>query len=77
MRAQKWFNDLFIALESIREFPERHAVISESDQLKKNLRSFHHHSHRVIYEVQAKVNVVYIVRVYHGARKPLTQMDIR
>ena len=74
--AQKWFDDLFLALEHLRQLPLRHVLIPEAADLKRELRSIHHHSHRVIYEVQEATNTVYIARVYHGARKPLMRKDI-
>jgi plasmid stabilization system protein ParE len=75
--AKKWFDELFASLETLRELPLRHALIPEANDLKRELRSIHHYSHRIVYEVQAAENCVYIVRIYHGARRALTAKDIQ
>ncbi len=76
VEARKWVEGLFREIETLRELPHRYALIPEAGQLKRELRSIHHHSHRVIYEVHDTENTVYIARVYHGARKPITKKDV-
>ena len=75
-RARKWFDGLFATLEQLRELPERHVLVPEADELGREIRSLHYHSHRIIYEVRPSQNTVYIARIYHGARKPLEAKDI-
>ena len=61
---------------SLAENPERFAVISESEELGKELRDVLNYSHRIVYWVKEADQVVEVLRVYHGARQPLTQKDI-
>lgn len=61
---------------SLQEMPGRFPVIPEAEELGLPYRSALHHSHRVIFRVDAEKNTVYVVRVYHGARRPLTPEDV-
>jgi plasmid stabilization system protein ParE len=75
-RAEKWKGTLFEAISSLSSFPNRYSVIRENDQFELDYRQFMHHSHRVIYRIDEKDNVVYVVRVYHGARRELSARDL-
>lgn len=75
-RAIRWYEDLFLALQTLDALPGRYPLIPESGQLKRNLRSIHHHSHRVIYEVDEEHEIVFVIRVFHSARKPLSKKEI-
>lgn len=56
--------------------PSRFSPIAEADELKKPLRSFVHHSHRVVYQVDDAAEIVSVVRVYHSARAPIQLEDL-
>ena len=64
------------AIQSLAEMPLRFALIPEADELKRPLRSFPHHSHRVIYQVDEQAQTVSMLRVYHSARAPLQLEDL-
>ena len=74
--AQKWLETLLTKMEGLAEMPLRFALIAEADELKKPLRSFVHHSHRIVYEIDEPTQIVSIVRVYHSARAPLSLEDL-
>lgn len=74
--ARKWVDALLVQLETLREMPQRHDLIPEAKLLLRHLRSIQHYSHRIIYEVNEDNLRVSIVRVYHGARKPLRRKDL-
>ena len=74
--AQKWLETLLTKMEGLAEMPSRFAFIAEADELKKPLRGFVHHSHRIVYEVDDATKTVSIVRVYHSARAPLQIEDL-
>lgn len=74
--ADKWFDGLIDALKSLTEMPLRFALMPEANELKRPLRSFPYHSHRVIYQVDEPAQVVSILRVYHSARAPLQLEDL-
>jgi toxin ParE1/3/4 len=69
--AKNWVVEFQKKIESLRELPLRHALIPESNEVELPLRSITHYSHRIIYLVDESSKTVEIVRVYHGARKPL------
>lgn len=70
-QAQKWFDGLFASMESLSEMPTRHALISESPRLNRDLRAHLYYSHRIVYEVNVASQTVSIIRIYHFARSPL------
>ena len=74
--ASKWLAVAWRKIFSLQEMPHRFAMIEESAELGVELRSVIHHSHRIIYRIDDDRMIVEIIRVYHGARKPLTQEDI-
>lgn len=73
IRAKKWMVEFQGKVESLCEFPLRHMLIPESHEMALPLRSLNHYSHRVIYLVDEERKFVEIVRIYHGARKPLSK----
>lgn len=74
--ARKWKTELQALVLSLREMPGRFATIAEAGELGLPYRSAPHHSHRVIFRIDEVKNTVYVVRVYHGARRPLSHGDI-
>ena len=74
--ARKWKIELQALILSLQEMPGRFAVIPEATELGMPYRSAPHHSHRVIFRIEESNNTVYVVRVYHGARRPLSPEDI-
>ena len=61
---------------SLRDMPSRYPVIPEADELEYPYRSAIHYSHRIIYRIDDEQSVVYVVRVYQGARHPLAKDEI-
>ncbi|RYG68464.1 type II toxin-antitoxin system RelE/ParE family toxin [bacterium] len=76
LAANNWFRELVQLQKSLEELPERYACIPETKQLSHEYRSVTHYSHRIIYRVDPENQIVYIVRVYHAARRPLIAEDI-
>lgn len=74
--ARKWKTELQSLILSLHDMPGRFAVIPEAAELGVFYRSAPHHSHRVIFRIDEQKNTVYVVRVYHGARHPLTYEEI-
>lgn len=74
--ASRWLHGLQEAILSLEEMPTRHALIPEAATLGMPYRSLPYFSHRVIYRVDEQNAQVFVVRVYHGARKPLAEEDV-
>ncbi len=74
--AWKWKTALQALILSLNDMPGRFAVIAEAGELGLPYRSAPHHSYRVIFRIDEEKNTVYVVRVYHGARRPLSHEDI-
>jgi plasmid stabilization system protein ParE len=74
--AAKWKSTLEDLILSLADAPDRFDLIPESTKLKRAYRSVNHYSHRVIFRVDEQANVVYIVRIYHGARRALTKRSV-
>jgi plasmid stabilization system protein ParE len=71
-QAGRWLDGLLEIIDSLRDMPGRYAQISESEELGRPLRAVVYRSHRVVYFVDEAHQEVYVVRVYHCARRPLT-----
>ena len=74
--ARQWLEGLYATIRELADLPERFSVIPEAEELVFPYRSFVFHSHRVIYAVYEAEQLVIVHRIYHGARKPLTDLDI-
>jgi len=74
--AHEWFEGLFAALSELRDLPARHSIIPEAEHIGRPLRSVNYHSHRIIYEALESEGVLYVVRLYHGTRRPLNLRDL-
>ena len=74
--ARKWKTELQALILSLQKMPGRFAVIHEATELGMPYRSAPHHSHRVIFRIDEQKSTVYVVRVYHGARRSLSHNDI-
>ena len=76
-QAARWRDTLEALILSLADAPDRFDVIPEAARLKRPYRSVGHFSHRVVYRIDEPANTVFVVRVYHGARKPLAKKDIQ
>ena len=70
--AKKWFDGFVLKLESLRHLPMRNAVIPEARVFQRSIRAAYYKSHRIAYEVNPAREIVFIIRVYHGARRPIS-----
>jgi plasmid stabilization system protein ParE len=74
--AATWKEKLQGLIESLQDMPGRFPVIAEADEFTHPYRAAHHFSHRVVFRIDEAAGIVYVVRVYHAARQPLTDPDI-
>ena len=76
VNARQWLADFWMAVATLKEFPFRHALIPEAESIGIPYRSLFVHAHRLIFRVDEERATVYVVRVCHGARKPLNLEDV-
>ena len=78
--AARWFNGLEGAVFALEEFPHRHPVAPESRKVKRRMRHLLYgkkpHVYRVIYEVEERRQIVWVLTIRHGARKRLKASDL-
>lgn len=74
--ARRWLDGLYAAIKGLAEAPHRFAVIPEAEELGFPYRALGYHSHRVIYAVYDADGRVIVHRIYHVARRSLTEKDI-
>jgi toxin ParE1/3/4 len=71
--AARWYNDLEVAVSSLTTHPYRCPVAPESRRTKRQLRHLLYgmkpHVYRVIYEVQAQLQTVWVLTIRHAARR--------
>jgi len=75
--ANRWLLGLDQKILDLEVMPRRCPFAPENEDLDFEARQFHHFSHRVIFTIEGEESsgVVHILRVYHGARRPLTPRD--
>jgi plasmid stabilization system protein ParE len=64
-----WWNGPMDALFSLESMPRRCPVIREETDLAPEVRHLIYQSHRILFTVNE--DKVRVLRVYHGARRPL------
>lgn len=74
--ASRWHVDLWELIFSLRDMPKRFTIIPEAEDLEFPYLSAKHYSHRVIFRIDEAKNTVFVVRVYPGARRSLTESDL-
>jgi plasmid stabilization system protein ParE len=74
--AVKWCAGLDALILSLEDMHHRFALIPEATALRTQYRSALYHSHRIVYRIEEAKHSVFVVRVYHGARRPLTRQDL-
>jgi plasmid stabilization system protein ParE len=78
--AAKWFDGLEKAIYVLGELPRRCPMAPESKRTKRSLRHLLYgnkpHIYRVIYEIDEKARVVWVITIRHGAREPLSRDEL-
>lgn len=72
LAAERWWNGLLDAILSLETMPGRCPVIPEQKHFARELRHLIYASHRIIFSISG--NLVTVVRIYHGARRPLEKL---
>lgn len=68
-RAVKWFNDLYMAIESLETLPFRCPIAPEDDLFDEEIRHLIHLPYRILYTVAGES--VHILHVRHVAQRSL------
>jgi toxin ParE1/3/4 len=78
--AARWFNGLEEAVYRLGQYPLRCPAAPESKKSKRALRHLLYgkkpHIYRVIYKIDERRKVVYVLTIRHGAREPMEPEDI-
>lgn len=74
--AKRWLKAFIKLQDEIAENPFVFSLAPEVFLLRRQWRSANFFSHRVIFRVSDEENLVEILRVYHGARRPLRRTDV-
>jgi plasmid stabilization system protein ParE len=75
LAAVSWWNGLLEAVDSLESLPSRCPRIPEAEHFAGKLHHLIYASHRIIFEVEP--GRVTVLRIYHGARKPLKTPRVR
>ena len=70
-QASVWFNELEAAILSLDEHPERSPATPENPALRNLLFGKKPNVYRVIFSIDARARVVWVLHIRHGARRPL------
>lgn len=76
--ADSWFNGLFKALDTLKQFPNRCQLAPENDEFQEEVRQLLYgkrkNAYRILFTVQERT--VYVLHVRHHAQARLTAEDI-
>ena len=82
--AERWFNDIFADIGSLREMPSRCPVAPESAELGREVRMLLHGRRRRTYKIYYEIEYatpthgrVMVFHVRHWARKPLVGDELQ
>jgi toxin ParE1/3/4 len=70
-RAEQWFRGLVSEIQGLSDMPSLYSYAPEADDLSVPLRHFHYYSHRVIFLIRDETTEVFVLRVWHSARKAI------
>jgi plasmid stabilization system protein ParE len=73
-RARVWQVGALRAIRSLAEFPRRCPLAPEGDAADSEVRQLVYGDYRILFTIQG--NVVRILRVRHGARRPVSPDDL-
>jgi toxin ParE1/3/4 len=73
-RAQRWRRRLLTAILSLKNFPERHAVLFDAATAGREVRQMTFGAYLVLYSQEG--DVVSILTVRHAARRPIVPADL-
>lgn len=78
--AARWLNGLEQALDSLADHPRRCPLAPESKNLKRQLRNLLYgnrpHIYRIIYEIDDRRRIVWVLHIRHGARRQSKAPDL-
>src|SRR4051812_39852608 len=71
----RWFSALEIAIQSLRDFPERCSIAQDllhlSFEVRQLLYGNRPHTYRILFTIQN--DTVYVLNIRHGRRQPMKQ----
>jgi toxin ParE1/3/4 len=71
----RWVQRIRSTIDSLGNFPERHAVLYTPQQAGREVRQTHYGVYRILYEIQA--DAVFVLTVRHGARRPIGPDEVK
>lgn len=74
--AVRWFEAFIKLQDEIAEYPAAFSLAPEAFLSRRRWQSANFYSHRVIFRVIEEEGLIEILRVYHGARRPLRRTDV-
>lgn len=76
INAQRWYEGLHEAIESLKRMPNRCALARENQFLRgRELRQYIYKSYRIIFHVNDTARVVRILHIRHSARRAIGESD--
>jgi plasmid stabilization system protein ParE len=78
--ASRWYNGLEEAVYALAKYPLRCPVAPEARRARRKLRHLLYgeksHVYRVIYNVDERRQVVWVLHIRHGARRKIKSSDL-
>lgn len=72
--AARWYEELFDAIQSLREFPKRCGMAPESRGFREGIRHLIFGNFRVLFVVRKRT--AFVLHIRHAARRPMRRSEI-
>ena len=69
LNAARWLQGLYKQIDTLERFPERCAFAREREYLEEDLRQLIFKSHRIVFRIGEKQNMVQVLYVRHAKRR--------
>jgi len=74
--AKRWYAAIIERIETLSDMPHRHARLGDEGFSDREVRAIRYGSHRVIYRIDEAAETVYVLRIWHGARREIKPDDL-
>ena len=78
-RAEEWLTGLFQEIDTLGEMPRRCPVITESREIRREVRQLLYGAYRILFDIQEETPeeaLVRVLRIRHGARDRIRVSDL-
>jgi plasmid stabilization system protein ParE len=76
LNAARWLRGIFKVIHTLEHFPRRCAIARETQYLGQQLRHYIYKSHRIIFRIEEKEQIVRVMHIRHAARRAIGESEL-